>query len=91
MYLMNAPALSRLHPYLFQVIATIVVAAGFVLAADAVGYRGMANALGILLPPIAIAVLLNRSWDRRIFMIMALAGVSLLTSIVVGVNFTSYR
>ncbi|WP_159043501.1 hypothetical protein [Sphingomonas sp. STIS6.2] len=87
---MNAPALPRRHPYLFQVIATAVVAAAFVLATDAVGYRGMANAIGIFLPPIAIAVLLNRSWDRRVFMIMGLAGVSLLTSIVVGVNFTSY-
>lgn len=88
--LMNAPALPRRHPYLFQVIATAVVAAAFVLAADAVGYRGMANAIGICLPPIAIAVLFNQSWDRRVFMVMALIGVSLLTSVVVGVNFTSY-
>lgn len=67
-----------------------MVAAAFVLTADAVGYRGMANAIGIFLPPIAIAVLLNQSWDRRFFMVMALVGVSLLTIIVVGVNFTSY-
>lgn len=88
---MKAPGLPRRHPYLLQVIATAVVAAAFVLVTDAVGYKGMANAISIVLPPIAIAVLLNRSWDRRIFMIMALVGVSLLTSIVVGVNFTSYR
>ncbi len=88
---MKAPALPRWHPYLFQVIATAVVAVAFVLAADAISYRGMANAIGFFLPPIAIAVLFNRSWDRRIFMMMALIGVSLLTSIVVGVNFTSYR
>jgi len=88
---MKAPEFPRRHPYLFQVVATAVVAAAFVLATDAVGYRGMANAISIFLPPIAIAVLLNRSCDRRIFMIMALVSVSLLTSIVVGVNFTSYR
>jgi hypothetical protein len=87
---MNAPALPIRYPYLLQVIATAVVATSFVLAADAVDYRGMANAIGMLLPPVAIATLLNRSWDRRIFMTMALIGVSLLTGIIVGVNFTSY-
>jgi len=87
---MNAPALPTRYPYLLQVIATAVVATSCVLAADAVDYRGVANAIGMFLPPVAIATLLNRSWDRRIFLTMALIGVSLLTGIIVGVNFTSY-
>ncbi|MGV3768731.1 MAG: hypothetical protein ACO1NM_01735 [Sphingobium phenoxybenzoativorans] len=76
--------------YFIQVASTVVVTAIFVLAIDAVGYRGLANALGMFLPPLAIAILSNRSWDRRAFMIMALIGVSMLTAMFVGVNFTSY-
>lgn len=87
---MDAQALTRSHPYLVQVVATAAVATIFVLATDAAGYRGLANALGMFLPPVVIAMLLNRSWDRRAFMIMALIGVSLLISIFVGANFTSY-
>jgi len=82
---------SHRRPYLTQVVITGIAAAIFVLATDAAGYRGMANALGMFLPPIVVAILLNRSWDRRAFMIMALFGVLLVTSMIIGVNFTSYR
>lgn len=87
---MNAQALFRRRPYLTQVVATALVATLFVLAINTAHYRGMANALGMFLPPVAIAIVLNPTWDRRAFMMMALIGVSILTVMVVGVNLTSY-
>lgn len=40
--------------------------------------------------PIVVAMSANTGWGRRCFMAIALLGVSLVITVVVGVNFTSY-
>lgn len=78
------------HRYLTQVFAVIVITAAFAILTDAVNFRSLANLVWMVGAPAIIAVCSNRGWDRRAFMIMALAGISWITAMIIGVNFTSY-
>ena len=90
MVIMHNRGIAARQPYVLQVIVTALIAAVFVIATDAVDYRGVANLFGMFVPPFVLATMMNYSWDRRAFMGMALSGVSLATIIFIGVNFTSY-
>ena len=78
------------HRYSTQVIAVTAITASFVILTDAINFRSLANLVWMIGVPAIIAICSNRGWDRRVFMIMALVGVSWITAIFVGLNFTSY-
>lgn len=78
------------HRYLLQVAAIAVVTTACVLMTDAFGFRSPVNLVWMIGLPVLIATVANVGWDRRCFMAMALIGLSLVTGVLVGVNFTSY-
>jgi len=82
-------ALAR-HRYLLQVCFVAVVITMCVLATDAISFRAPANLVWMLGTPIVVGMIANIDWERRCFMTMALAGVSLIVEMFVGVFFTSY-
>lgn len=71
-------------------IVVAAVTSAFVLLTDALAFRSLANIIWMIGLPILVAMIANIGWDRRCFMAMALVGVSLGTTILVGLNFTSY-
>lgn len=87
---MQMPGSVARHLYLRQVGLVAFLTTAFVLVTDAISFRSEANLLWMIGLPAVIAIAQNRTWDRRAFMIMALIGVSLITSMIIGVPFTSY-
>ena len=80
----------RRHKYANQVVIVSALTALFTLATDRIGFRSPANLLWMIGLPIVLAVMMNREWDRRAFMAMALVGIAVLVTIVIGVSFISY-
>jgi len=78
------------HRNLIQVGSVATAAAASVLITDALAFRSPVNAAWMIGLPIAVAMSANTGWGRRCFMAIALLGVSLVITVVVGVNFTSY-
>ncbi|UZK66159.1 hypothetical protein [Sphingomonas sp. M1-B02] len=85
----HSAALAR-YRYSLQVVIVAVTTTAFVLLTDAFAFRSPANLAWMIGLPVIVGMISNIGWDRRCFMAMALVGVSLLTMIFVGVNFTSY-
>jgi peptidoglycan/LPS O-acetylase OafA/YrhL len=86
----TSPVFAR-HSFAAQVGSVALVDAGFVLLTDAISFRSPANAVWMFGLPVVVAVASNRGWRRRALMFAALMVVSCLTSIFMGVHFTSYR
>lgn len=78
------------HRYLLQIGGVALATTTCELATDAFGFRSPENLVWMIGLPVLVAMVANVGWDRRCFMAMALIGVSLVTGIVIGVNFTSY-
>lgn len=73
-----------------QAVAIFIIIAALVILADVANFRSLANFVWMIGAPAIIAICSNRGWDRPAFMIMVLIGVSWVTAMIVGVNFTSY-
>ena len=78
------------HRYLIQIVAVFTIIAALVTLTDVANFRSLANLVWMIGALAIIAICSNRGWDRRAFMIMALIGVSCVTVMIVGMNFTSY-
>lgn len=78
------------YRYPLQIALIVTTTTAFVFFTDAFAFRSPINLAWMIGLPIIVAFFGNIDWGRRCFMAMALTGVSLVTMIVVGVNFTSY-
>ena len=79
-----------LRNYLAQTVIVALFSAALVLATDAVGFRSPANFLWMVALPAFVGVAVNRGWKARASMMVALVAVSLVSSVLIGVNFTTY-
>ena len=73
-----------------QFAIVIFSAAALTLTADAYNFRSPANALWLVVLPVLIGVVCNGGWVPRAAMAAALLALSVVTSILIGVNFTRY-
>ena len=73
-----------------QVVVVLVTAVTATLTADALDFRSPANALWMVGFPALLGVVLNSGWLRKALVAGALVLLSLVTTIIVGVIFTSY-
>lgn len=87
---MQMASVGARHRYLIQAVAVFIIIAALVILTDMANFRSLANLVWMIGAPAIIAICSNRGWDRRAFMIMVLIGVSWVTAMIVGVNFTSY-
>lgn len=78
------------HPYALQFALVAILTVAFTLVTDAANYRSLANLLWMVGLPIAIGLIANHDWRRRTFMAMALVGVALVTTTIIGVTFSIY-
>jgi hypothetical protein len=76
--------------YPLQIACVVPASAACVLITDAFHFRSYLNLVWMVGVPIIIATTSNTSWGSRCVMILVLAAASLTTSVLIGVNFTSY-
>lgn len=76
--------------YAMQVALVAILTIAFTLVTDAFDYRSLANLLWMVGLPIAVGFIANHDWRRRIFLAVALVGIALVTTTVVGVTFPSH-
>jgi len=81
----------RLARYAIQVAVVAVLASASNLFTDRLSFRSPTNALWMIALPLLLGIILNRTWAERMLMAAVLVVVSLLTSVAIGVNFTSYN
>jgi|GEM_PF-1801388 len=87
---MIAAKMSAQNCRLVQIATVAFTSAAFTLLADSINFRAPANILWMIGLPMIVGLTTNVGWDRRCFMAILLVGVSIVTTIFVGVNFTSY-
>jgi len=78
------------YRYLTQIGLVACVSWALVIATDRTGIRSPFNLFWMIGLPALVGMTTNVGWDRRCFMAMALIVISVVVSIAVGVNFTSY-
>ena len=86
----DGPGILRWKSAAIQCGVVAVVSAALVMATSAVNFRSPANLIWMVALPALVGILANVGWIRRGLMTLALMGVSLVSTVVIGVNFTNY-
>ena len=88
---MHAARINFLRPPGYaQVLLIAVVSTALVLATNAFAFRSQVNILWMIGLPVLLGLALNSGSRRRAIMTAVLVTVSLVTTMIVGVNLTSY-